>query len=1610
MTIRREMRSVPRRWESNSLTTLKTISMYLRAAKTEAEEAGESTEGMANSVSELRDELLSLTGNKVDIQIDNDTFKDTYQILGELSRVWEDLSDTTQANITELIGGKRNANIVSALLENFSVAEAAMEKSAQAAGSALIENEKYLDSIAGRISIFQAAFETLSSSLIDSGWVKAFVDAGTGLANMLTSMEKIYTMWPLLINSAMGYLIVKQAIAEMDHRNKIDAIVGGLKSEKAATDVLSVSVANLTFRERELLKDRLRSMMLADDNSRKIAEQAAATWGLNLSETTLSATNKGLAASFKSLAGSIPVWGWISLAISLIIDVVLVATSAVDAFGETTEDKLDEVNQKLEQTKSEVEQVVDKFRELQKTTGEDIFPRFIELAKGVNKFGENISLTDEEYKEFLDLNNRLAELFPDLKRGYDSNGNAILNLSYNVDTLTESLNGLVELQRKATLSTVSEGMGEMLSGIQDKISTTRDAIDDIEDTIDNWERRKTNVQDLFVSASKRFGDAFVTLPNYLDYESLYASIDVLWNEELRKGESGFQDIFSYLYGKNVTSAFQLENILKEEGLPKDWNKKLSQYIDQIIEIEKREISRLENEQSDIWEQLNPVASAWLQTDFKYNELESEMQNIVVRMVSGVDFSKIDGLDTDADVQSYINDYILTPFYKMPDDVKSSMIEAFNQMEFGDIDFSTFKERITNAFAFMLKGLPEDTANIFREIFTGAVPDADSFSSALAVFIEAWTKIDQGATAAARSVKSFGEAMEDITSHSSGFDTLDEIYADIVDGKEFDWSSIFNNEDFDAAFGNLDSYESFRKTISNSTDDISGCQDAFNKLAAEYIRHTGVLNELTNETKESVKAFLEQKGIAIDSAAIDEIVAYNTEKARLASEGWTEQTWEQIKAEQAAQVAGSITAKVLGELALQKRLLDENKIDSVDEVQEIINIAEAAKTSTKYLENLAKAEKLALSIEREKEKVNSIAEGTRGREAFIAQSEEYVAMLQTQINNLVSGVEFQPISIDEIIAYNGGSSTQSALEKASKNVKTWFEKEYDYRQHLKEMDKQSTQTYIDWLDSAYKRAYKEGIINLDDYYKYEEEVYQGRKELFEDYLSDIEHDISMREDTEGESKNVINLYSTLIAAVEAEIKKARSRGLKDSDDYIQELQDKLKGYSDAIKDIQDEALDGAKSAVDELVDYRLDMIKQDIENEKDALDKKLDYLKEFYDKQKEMLQDQYDEEKYLEEQSEKRKSVSNLKEELDRLKYDDSFWAQKRKLELQEEITTAEKELKDFEDDHSLDMALDALDNAYEAQEKQLQAEMEALDEKLNDPNALFNQALSDIRATAKDQLYYSMLMYNRQYGDGKDSTVNDLWESAYGALSEYQRVFGKLYENITIKNATNYKPSTPTVSTSASTTTQSISTSSTSSQTTGKATPSLPANGATVTVKKTATNFSAKSQNLRMASFVPGGTYTVYGRDGTQILIGRNGVYTGWVNLDDLVVGYASGTRYATPGLHGIDEEGTETIFESADGSKFRMFTGGEKVLNAKASDFLYEFANSGGDILTKLLDGSLGRSLFDKIRPVAMTNEVSMGDIIIEGNADRQTVSEIRRAQREGLSDLLKNLNKLNK
>ena len=164
-------------------TTLKSLSMYLRAAKSDAENAGIEVDGMANSVSELRSELKSLTG--VDIMLDSKNFKSTYQVMKELSQVWSGLSDITQANVTEMIGGKRNANAVSAILNNFDVAESAMESAANSANVAWEENEKYLDSIQGRLAQLDASFQVLSQDVLSSDLLKTGVSFLTSIVKLL---------------------------------------------------------------------------------------------------------------------------------------------------------------------------------------------------------------------------------------------------------------------------------------------------------------------------------------------------------------------------------------------------------------------------------------------------------------------------------------------------------------------------------------------------------------------------------------------------------------------------------------------------------------------------------------------------------------------------------------------------------------------------------------------------------------------------------------------------------------------------------------------------------------------------------------------------------------------------------------------------------------------------------------------------------------------------------------------------------------------------------------------------------------------------------------------------------------------------------------------------------------------------------------------------------------------------------------------------------------------------------------------------------------------------------------------------------------------------------
>ena len=130
----------------------------------------------------------------------------------------------------------------------------------------------------------------------------------------------------------------------------------------------------------------------------------------------------------------------------------------------------------------------------------------------------------------------------------------------------------------------------------------------------------------------------------------------------------------------------------------------------------------------------------------------------------------------------------------------------------------------------------------------------------------------------------GDALSDIEQLSNGLDQLDSIYADVLDGEDFDWGSILNNEGFQDAFSSMgEVYDNFINTVTNNPADISACQAAFDDLTNAYIYQSGVLDELNESNAQAAINMLDSMGVANAEAVVMNYLAAQTEYAAIAKD-------------------------------------------------------------------------------------------------------------------------------------------------------------------------------------------------------------------------------------------------------------------------------------------------------------------------------------------------------------------------------------------------------------------------------------------------------------------------------------------------------------------------------------------------------------------------------------------------------------------------------------------------------------------------------------------------------------------------------------------------------
>ena len=493
-------------------TMWKTVSMRIRGAKTELEEAGLETEYMAETTASLRKKILGLTNvdgsGGFDIMLDEETFKSTYDIMLGISEVWEDMSDIDQAALLELLAGKRQGNALAAAITNMGDAVKVMDTSLNAEGSAVREHEKWMDSIQAKQQQFQAQYEVFANTILSSDLIKGVFDAGAGLLGWLTTLVDTVGALPAVFATVMPFLNKLNLFRTTDQKNwggsgtgiafawnaqklELDNDIKLLDEYNSKIANLGTSTGDLT--QRQIVwndtigkgSDRLRSAVkVSDDAAVSSNAYASSMEQASIKTTLMGVKSKAAAIGVRVLNTALNMM--IGLAVGLAINAIISGiTSLINKSKEAREAAL-EAGQAA----------VDSGNELY-----DLATSYITLSKAV----EAGTGSQEE----------LASVQDELIAYLETQGVAVQNLAGDYDDLRESVINAAREVMQTNISTALRAADiakeEAVKGAESWLGTgSFSTNDESEKEILQWlyDNGYSNSEDIFGLPNSDIWDAF----------------------------------------------------------------------------------------------------------------------------------------------------------------------------------------------------------------------------------------------------------------------------------------------------------------------------------------------------------------------------------------------------------------------------------------------------------------------------------------------------------------------------------------------------------------------------------------------------------------------------------------------------------------------------------------------------------------------------------------------------------------------------------------------------------------------------------------------------------------------------------------------------------------------------------------------------------------------------------------------------------------------------------------------------------------------------------------------------------------------------------------------
>jgi TP901 family phage tail tape measure protein len=384
---------------------------YITAIGTATRESGtiigNSLKTIFSRITTMSEARTALQGIGVDIYDLQGQVKPVSTIIGEMAGKWDGLSASQKQNLAVTVAGRNQLNRLQALMNNYGIAVDATKTSINSQGSAMREQEKYAKSLEGRMNNLDTAYNKLAISFGDALVTDGLVDAITSIGGLATAISGLVNHVGVLgtvfgvVGIAVLALSKKFRILTVEAYASTTALVKDIATTRTLTPVVMALGGALEF------------------------------VGVALKRLL-----------FASLVGA--VFAGIGYVLEKVVNHFADAKRASEDYAEQEKKNISALTESRDETLSLIkayDEMSDKKTELAKTN----------------------SWTTQQESDYIDLQKRLAEIYPNLVKNIDGAGNAHLKNKKAIDKEIKATEDLILAKKEEQKVTALEDLQKDLN-------------------------------------------------------------------------------------------------------------------------------------------------------------------------------------------------------------------------------------------------------------------------------------------------------------------------------------------------------------------------------------------------------------------------------------------------------------------------------------------------------------------------------------------------------------------------------------------------------------------------------------------------------------------------------------------------------------------------------------------------------------------------------------------------------------------------------------------------------------------------------------------------------------------------------------------------------------------------------------------------------------------------------------------------------------------------------------------------------------------------------------------------------------------------------------------